>query len=440
MTITLDLQPNCRATLHATIPADLVKQKRQTVLSNIAKVATMPGFRPGKVPMAVVAKRYKEHVSAELEQALINDGCREGVKREKKFESDDTFVFKANLLLAPELQLPEYKGIPAKLERVEVTDQDVEHDIFHLRERAASYDEVERSAATGDVLVLNYTAHVDGQPTAESMPDLPAVFKEMKGNWFQLNEAEDFVPGFSAGLVGINKGEKRTLALPVPEDFHNESLRGKTLELQVECEAVREKKMPELNDELATKFIPEGNVEKLKEEVRKAITFRKQKARDESLSEQVLKFLDEQMSFEVPQEMVDSEAQRRTNEITLRAARSGMDNDAIMGMQDQILGSATAQAQQSVKASFILAEVARKEGITVTDQQVLNAIANMAAQSGKQPKAVLQDLQKRNAVERVREDIMLQSAMRFLMEQANVEEVDATTTPHGCDFEKGEAA
>jgi trigger factor len=453
MTITVDLQPNCRATAHITVPADRVSSERQTVLATIAKSVSLPGFRPGKVPASVVAKKFKDSIQGELEQSLINAGLREAVAKqnlrvlsvlrvpEKALAADDTFTFSAELILAPEVTLPEYKGIPVKLETVEVSDHDVEHELYHLRERASKFDDVERAAGTGDIVVLSYICRIDGTPTEESMPELPPVFKKMEASWFKMEESDNLAPGFVEGILGINKDEKRSITCTIGDDFHNESLRGKAVEFDVECSAVKEQKLAELNDELAAQFMPEGTVETLKVAVREAIEARKNQGRDQALSDQIIKHLDEQLSFEIPQEIVNQEAQRRTNEITMRAARQGVQDDAIMGMQEQIVGAATEQAKQSVKASFILAEVARRENIEVSDNMILNRVATMAAQQRQQPKVFLKELQKRGLIDRIREDLLLEAALGFLKGHAVVEELAATAAePHGSDFEKGAAA
>jgi trigger factor len=438
MNITVDLQPNCRATLHVSVPRDMVKQERTNVINGLAKMANLPGFRPGKVPVSVIATRYKDAVKAELEQALINKGCNEAVKRDnlrvlsvtnvkdQKFDADDVYLFQAELLLAPEVALPEYKGIPAKLEKIVISDEDVEADLLRLRERAASIEDAEEGAVAekGSILVLNYTCGIDGKSTEETMPQLPQVFRKAEGNWFDLGEQGDFVPGFVDGFIGIKKGEKRKVRCPLPEDFHAEELRGKTLEFDAECTGVKLRKLPELDEEFVKRFLDNGTLDQLREEVRKAIDYRKHQNRDRSLTEQVLKHLNEQMSFELPQELVDNEAQRRTNEMTLQAARQGAKNEDILGMQDQILGAAAEQARQNVKTSFILAEVARREKLQVTESDLMTHISQVAMQSGKQPKALLRDIEKRNLLPRIREDLLLQNALEFLKDQAQVEEVD----------------
>ncbi|MDB6117679.1 MAG: trigger factor, partial [Verrucomicrobiaceae bacterium] len=223
MNINVEHQPNCRAALHVEITAETVKKERATITQQYASQARVPGYRPGKVPASVVAQRYKEAIDGELQNQLINKGCREAIQKENlqvlqvlsvkdtKLDKDGTFSFSAEVLTSPKFELPEYTGIPVKLERVEVSDHDVEHEIYHLRERQQSFNDVERPAAVGDAVVLNYITKLDGIPLDESHPDLPVHFRKIEGNWFLIAEEDDFLPGFYAGILGIKGGESRTL-------------------------------------------------------------------------------------------------------------------------------------------------------------------------------------------------------------------------------------
>eukprot|EP01031_Cornospumella_fuschlensis_P005943 gene5943-7389_t len=139
---------------------------------------------------------------------------------------------------------------------------------------------------------------------------------------------------------------------------------------------------------------------------------------------QVIAHIVEKVEFDLPQELVNREAQRRTNEIAQRAMQNGMGNEELMAHQDEILGSATQQARQGVKVSFILEQVAQKEGLTISDQQLTYALANMASQQKKPIKKFITDAQKSGMVDRLREDLLLESALQFIKDNAQVEETD----------------
>jgi trigger factor len=438
MNINVEHQPNCRAVAHVHVLADQVTKERDSIISYFSGMVRLPGYRPGKVPKTIVAKRYENEVKEELEKKLIGDGLRQavkseglellgvlGVKDKMYHDTDKSFSFTVELSLAPKFELPEYTGIPVKLPRIEVTDADIDHDLLHLRENQATYEDVERAAAIGDVVVLTVTGSLDGQPLAESMPDAPAHLKEMKENWFLLAEEDDFLPGFYAGLVGITKDEERTLNLTLADDFNFEALQGKTIAFAVTCHAVKNKAVPELTEEFIKKIGGEEmTLETLRDEVRDAIRRRKEQARDAAKSNQVIAHIFEKVEFELPQEAVNREAQRRTNEIAQRAMQQGISEEELIKQQDEILNSATSQARNNVKVSFILEQVAKKENLEVPGQKIAMALAQLAERQRMPAKKFMSEAQKSGLIDNVRGDLLLQEALEFLKDKAVVEETD----------------
>ncbi len=452
MNINVEHQPNCRAALHVEVTAEAVKKQRAEITRQFASNANVPGYRPGKTPPAIIAQRYKDSIDSELQSQLINKGCREAIQKENmvvlqvlsvkdtKLEKDGTFSFTANVLTSPKFELPDYKGIPVKLERVEVTEHDVEHELYHLREHKQTFEDVERPAANDDVVVLTYTVNMDGKPLEETHPELPVHFRHIEGNWFLLAEEDDFVAGFYAGLLGIKGGDERTLSITLPEEFHNETLKGKTIEFAIKCDAVKQKKLPELNDAFAASLLgEEANVETLRKEVEASLRQRREQAREQARGNQVLAFLHDKLDFDLPQEFVEREAQRRTNDMALRATQNGMQQEELLKHQDEIISAASQQARQNVKVTFILEEVAKQEKLTVSEQQLTFALANMSARSKTSPKKFMAEAQKTGLVDRLRDDLLLQNAIEFLKEHAIVEDIDPLPNKHGCGFEEAES-
>ncbi len=449
MNINVEHQPNCRAVLTVEVPADAVKKERSKIITYFTSIAKIPGYRPGKVPPAVITSRYKDAIDSELKQQLVNQSFRDAIENQKlnvlqilsvkdmKLGDDNIFNFVAEVSTAPKIELPDYKSIPVKLERVEVTDAHIEHELYHLREHHQEMVDVDREAAINDVVLLNYTSTVDGQPVAEAYPTLPAYFASSEGNMYLLSKTEDFIPGFYAALVGIKKDEQRTLSLTLPDDFHSEELKGKTLVIDANCIGVKQRNIPEVDEAFAAKVQSGLTVETLRKEVESNIRKRLEQARDASHGNQVLAYLHDKMDFEVPQEAVDREAQRRTNDMAMRAMRQGMDQEALMQHQDEIVSAASQQARQSVKVSFILEEIAKAEEIHASDSEVSVALSQMSARSGKPWKKYLADARKDGTIDRVRDDLTMKNTLELLKSLAVIEEVEpAEAEKHGCAFEE----
>lgn len=453
MNINVEHQPNCRAVLHVEVPAEVVKKQRAQIVNYYSGVARIPGYRPGKVPASVIEQRHKEAVDSELQNRLVNNGCYEAIKKENmevlqvlsvrdtKLATDGTFSFTAEVSTAPKFELPEYKGIPVKLAKTNVTDHDVEHELFHLRERQQQFEDVARPAEMGDAVVLNYIAKMDGEALEDTHPDLPVHFRKIEGNWFLLDAEEDFLPGFYAGLVGISEGESRDLTIGLPTDFHNDILKGKNIDLAINCTGVKQKKVPELNDAFAKSVLGESaTLEILREEVANSLRQRGDQARETSLTNQVLAHLSDKLDFELPQEVVEREAQRHANDMAMRAAKQGMPEDEILKHQDEILNNAATQARHNVRAAFILEEISKKEKLEVSEAQMSFAIHNWAARSKMPVKKFVAQAQKNGLIDRLREDLRMQQAIDFLKTNAVIEEVETASEKHDCAFEKGESA
>ncbi len=434
MNITVETQPNCRASIHVDVSPAEVTTERVRVTGMYANQARLPGFRPGKAPRAVVEKRFENEIKGELEEALVRRGYAEAAKRddveilsvvsvkEQTTHADNSFSFKLEVSTVPKFELPEYKGIKVKLPRIEVTDTDIDHDLLHLRERYKTFNDVERGAQTGDFVVLHATGSEDGKLISEEHPDAPAFLKKIDGNWFELSAEEKFLPGFFAALQGISKDETREVSVTLPEEFSYEALKGKTITMQVKCDFVKEAKIPDLDDEFVKKINAAWTLEQLREEVRKGITQRREQSNDAAKSNQVITHLAEKLEFELPQEVVNREAQRRTNDIAMNAMRQGMAQEAVMQAQAEIVSAATQQARQSVKVNFILGEIAKKEKLVATEEQVRRGLAQIAMREKISPKKIMAEAKKNNLIERLSDDILLDNALQFLKQEAVVEE------------------
>lgn len=445
MNINVEHQSNCRAVIHVHATTQEVAKHRTNIIASYAKSVKLPGYRPGKVPAAVILKRHGAAITDEVERQVASDGLQTAVKNEGlellnildvtnkiHHDNDQSYSCDIEVSLTPKFELPEYKGIPVKLPRIEVSEADIDHDLLHLRERYQTFEDVTCPADFGHVVVLGYEVYLDSQPVAEALPDAPDHLKSLEQQWFLLDQEDDFLPGFYAGLVGITANEQRNLDITLPADFAFEALQGKTLQFQATCGGVKEKKVPELDEEFIKKLGGEEmTLEALRLEVGEGLRRRREQAREVSKTNQVLEHLSTKIEFELPQEVVNRAAQRRTNDIAQRALRQGANPDDLVSQQEAILNSATQQARQDVKTSFILEEVAKAEQLIVSERQLQMALAQMAGRSELPIKKYLAKAQKEGVIDSLRNDLLLQNALELLKDSAVVEETDPE--PEHCD-------
>ena len=238
-------------------------------------------------------------------------------------------------------------------------------------------------------------------------------------------DAEQSPSQFERLLIGVDFLHDRTLEIALPADFGFEALREKTISLAAKCHGVKNKAVPELTEEFIKKIGgDEMTLETLRDEVRDGIRRRKEQARDTAKGNQVIAHIFEKVEFELPQEVVNREAQRRTNEIAQRAMQQGIGEEELIKQQDEILNSATNQARQNVKVSFILEQVAKTENLEVPGQKIAMALAQLAERQRTPAKKFMADAQKSGLIDNVRADLLLQEAMEFLKDNAAVEETE----------------
>ena len=439
MNITVEKKPECMATVNVEVPADTVASKRQEIVSNYAKQAKISGFRPGKVPVKVVEKRFAKQIQEELFSALINTGCEEAIKQEDlkvisvnvsdepKLSESNELAFTADLILAPEFEVPNYEGLEIESPSTEVTDEEVDASVTELQQRFAEFNDVERELKDGDFAVVDFTATTDGKPVAEVIGKSAGFLEGREGHWTKI-EDDSFMPGFGSGLKGLKVGDQKELKLTMNDEFPLSDVRGAEIVFDVTVKEVKEQVLPELNDEFAGKLMPDKGMDDLKEVIKEQLTGEKQKQVADAKVNQVVELLNESVDFELPAALVEQETQGNAMNMIERGKQQGMTEEMIAEQQDEINESASKQANLNLKTNFILQEIAVKEKIEVNDQDMIQRISAMAQQENKPVTKYIKELQKANAIQNVRNSVLIGKTIDFVVEKANVTEVAATET------------
>ena len=422
---------------------DVVRAERQKIVTTFAGQAKIPGFRPGKVPSEVIEKRYRKAIDDELRDRLVRLGCRDGIAKENievinvtdiddvELHDDDSFSFTAQLQTAPEVELPEYRGIPVTVQRVEVTDHDVDHELDHIRMELGEMIPVSsRSAQTGDHALVDIKTELDGVPVGDAV-SAAASLSWIEGSWLPIHEDVLF-PGFGSQIVGQGIGEVREFDLVVPADYRIEELREKKLHFTVTVLELKERRLPEWNDELAANLLGgQGGMTELRDRLRERIRMGQVEERNREIITQILGHLDSQTSFELPASVLAQETQRQVNQIVRRSHMQGASDGDVMEHKEKIIRYASNQAEANVKTSFILRQISEKEGVQAEEREILQYCAQQAHEAGVSVKKFIGQLKKANMIGDVIDNIVRVKTLDLLRDSASVTETDRA--PHHCD-------
>lgn len=433
MNVIVDKQPQCQVSMRVELSKEEVASERRQVVEAFRKQARIPGYRPGKVPLPIIEKRFQKEISEELETRLVRYGCREGIKKEAleviavtevkepSIHPDDSFSFTAQLQITPDFDLPKYQEIPVEVTRMEVSEEDVNRQMDLLRHRMADFqDFTGRPLQMDDFAVIHYSAMMDGQPLDEAVEGTGFLARG-QSQWLRL-APDGFIPGFCDELVGLSAGEKKSFDVTVADDFQVEAVRGKTLRYDVTVEATKERVLPEWTDELAATMGEGMTVESLREKCRESLQEMAQEQRTGEITTQILEFLDKNLEFELPNRVLAHETQRQVNQIVSRIHQRGMSEEQITDQKDAIIQHAATQAEVNVKTAFILRQIAGKEGIQATEGELASYCVNLAAAAGISVKKYIRQLQKSDALEEVVDRVVRAKTLEFLRQKAVITE------------------
>jgi trigger factor len=410
-----------------------VAETRETITRDYLKAARIPGYRPGKAPRPVVEAKYKKQIREDLEKQLLQESTREVIKEKQlrvltvsevedvEITQENAMHFTATLVTAPEFELPEYKGIAVQVPSTEVTDADVEAALANLQDQYADFKDIEgRALAADDFAVIDYTGTTNGQPVHEVFPLAGKQLATGADFWIRLTP-EAFLPGFSEQLIGANVGDARTFQLEVPADFPVEAMRGQKLDYQVTVKGIKEKVLPELNDEFAAKLAPGKTLEDVRGIIKTEVERQKTSDAERAKRDQVMQQLLAKVECELPQNLVRYETQRMVNELVKENQSRGVADEVLQENHQNLVGAASQGAKEKIKGQFVLLRVAEKEGITVSREEFNQRIAMLAMRYQMTADKLVKELQKNNSLDQVHEEIVTGKALDFLIANASVE-------------------
>ena len=434
MNITVENLAPCRKLLRVELDAKSVDEIFDAITKDYQKQASLPGFRPGKAPRAIVLKKYEADITDDAKRKLIGESYRKAVEEKKisvigqpdieeiQFGRGQNLQFAATVETAPEFQLPEYRGLPVKREIKSVTEADVERAIGLLAQQHMKFETVVRALQMGDVAVVNYTGTVDGKPITDTAPTAKGL-TEQKNFWVDI-APNTFIAGFAEQLIGASAGGRRTVTVDFPADFVTKELAGKKGFFEVEVVEVKEKIAPPVDDALAKNYGAE-NLEKLRAGVRLDLENELKYSQAKAVRGQLVGGLLSKTAFDLPESAVAHETKNVVYNIVQENTKRGVGRELIEKQKDEIYNAAANSAKDRVKLAFLLQRIAEQEKIQVSQEEVLQRIQSLSAAYQIPPDKFIKDLQKRNGINELFDQISSEKVLAFLEANAQVTDVPA---------------
>ena len=427
-----------RKSLVVTLDPAEVDAEHQSVVAEFAKMAQLPGFRPGKAPVAMVAKRYAKEIGEEFKQKVVTKAYRDALEQQKldvlnivnvepsELKPGTGATVTITLDIRPEFALPEYVGLPTQVAPVEPSDADVDQVIERMRAERAEFKTTEQPAAKGDYVKLAYEGTIDGKPVAEIAPDkqiygkVPQTWEEVEGS------VEGVIPGLGAQLAGVKAGDKKSVTVSFPAAFEAAPvLAGKTATYAVEILEVRGRTLPAL-DEAFFKANRADNLEDFKASVRSRLKLQKEAQNRNEQRRQVSDALAAKVNFPVPESLVENETQSVLRNFIEENMRRGVPAEQFEKDKKQLFENAKTAATQRIKLQLILAKIAEAEKLQVTEQDIDNFVYAESIRSQQKPEKLVKILTSdREQLRAVQQSIIFDKAIDFLVSKATVSTVQS---------------
>ncbi len=426
MNVTIDDISSVKKKLSFEVAAETVDAEIEKAYQKIAKSAKIKGFRPGKAPRSVVEKHYAPQMEEQVLGRLINDSYFKALVEHRvaaitdpeivessPLQKGQAFTYQAHVEIKPEVEVKDYAGLTLQKEKFEADPTVVDTRLDEMLAGRAQMQVSERDAAqSGDQVIIDFEGFVDG-----------VAFDGGKAAGHQLELGSgSFIPGFEEQLEGMKRGEEKEIEVSFPAEYGNKELAGKPSVFKVKLHEIKEKVVPELNDDFAKGFGLESLAE-LREKLEENHRTQEQNRIDGDLREKLMEALIERNPMEVPEAMVSSQLDYMLGNIRNRLQQQGMSLE-MMGMNEESFKQMyreTAVAQ--VKGSLLLEGVARQEKLSADPSEVDGKLEEIAKMSN----APLDAVKKYYASDEARRGLMAQiveeKAMRLLLDKSTVEEV-----------------
>ncbi len=434
MKIEVEAQPGSVSTLRIELPPEEVSKEWDAIASSFARLAKIPGYRPGKAPRSVIEKRFRKEIHDELTKKLVSKSYYDAIEQKQlrvvsltnledvQFGEDKSMRFRATVVTAPEFELPEYKNIPVQLPSIKVAEEDVDLALERLREQSADFVDVpERGLQMEDFAVIDFEGAIEGRPIREIAPNASKNVHGGKKFWLLL-APENFLPRFCEQIIGMNRGETRSVQVEFPAEFPVVELAGKMADYAVTLNEIKQKVLPLIDDAFAARLAPGKTVADLRQMVEHDLEHEKEHEVERAKESQILNFLQEHIAFDLPPPLLQNETRRALNELVHRNRERGVPDDMLKGKEKELVEGAGSLAAHRLKTNFILSRIAEREKIEISREEIDARLREEAARCDISVDKMRKELQEHDGLNNLAEQLLLGKTLDFLKANVSVEE------------------
>ena len=403
------------------VEKDSWKKAQDDAFVKLNKKAKIDGFRPGKAPRSVFEKKYgKQDILYEAADKFINDKYREILSDDKLFPivepkvdvkklDDDSLEVEFIIITEPKVKLGEYKNLGVKKKEAKVSKDEIEHELSHLLERYAEIAEKDGKVENGNIAIIDFKGLKDG-----------VAFDGGTAENYELEIGSNtFIPGFEEGIIGMKKGEEKDLNLTFPKDYASEELRGQKVVFKVKVNEVKERIVPELNEEFFEDLaMPEvNNEEDLRKTLKEQIKAHKEYHLENEFIDELLEKASANMEIEIDEEIVDAEVHYMYEDFLQKLKMQGITEELYLKYanttKEKIEESMKEEANKRVKYRYLLKEIIKKEKIKVSDKEAEKEIEDMVKHYNVDKEKVLKEI---GNIEYLKNDMAMKKALDVLKE------------------------
>jgi len=413
------------------IPAAEVARETETLIQKYQKLARIPGFRTGHAPASVIKQRFAEGIKSDVVDALVPRYFRKETDKlglmpvsqprvtDLHVHDGEPMRFKASFEVMPTVRVEDYKELRADKPDVSVTDEEVEQSLKSLQEQRATFTTIEGSPlADGDFAQVS----LDGKPRdaeAQSTPGPTGSNPVHMDDILVEIGGQGTMPEFTENLRGVSAGDERTFDVLYPKDFSDQRLAGKTFTYTVKVKAIKQKALPELNDQFAKELGEFANLEEVRKRIREGMEAEKKHTAEREAKDKLVAELVKRNDFEVPDALVENQIDLRLERGLRALAAQGMKSEDMKKMDLHRLRSGQRdQAIQEVKAALLLEKIAEEEKIEVSDAEIDREVVAVAEQSKQSVEIIRSRLTREGALDRIRNRIRNEKTLDFLYHQS----------------------